>query len=522
MEIKKELISLHNFICGAVVTLIVVICCFYLYLSGHNEIVGMIADDAIYLLMADYFSPYYSSLSESAAFVMQTSQFPPLYPLLLSILGASSEKVFWAHIITTCCLISASFIYYYWLKQEELNKRTCLCLVLIFVCSPATFLMNIDLWSEHFYLLITLFSLYCLHKAKDGKKYYLLASMLIGMLPIIRVIGLAFIIAYFVYLHLNKIQDKYKYIVLSVLPYLIWKISSINFFQTEIYQETLTGFYNHDILSHFKYLFTSQLFDLWQGWHECFDIRKNLFSGIISGVILLFSIVALFLRLAKKEVDSFYVLLYLLIIWIWPDDNHNMRFIFAIFPILLFYAYLTFQLLMRFKLSVQIKTMISASSVLIILITFLPTNVYALNRLSADTHIGLEKFKFTKYWLIVKSHKEADESIKIIDKMHFSYSQVSPFVPKNECVYTIHQELFMYYARRLAFPLPLPKEVINDDIMNNLTKCSYIHVFYTTSHPEYPGGYPKMILKNNFDYLTSVKMTKEVNSPVVADLIRLN
>ncbi len=518
----KELIDLDKLICSIVAALIFLICCFYLYLSSHNEIVGMIADDAIYLLMADYFSPYYSSLSKSAAFVMQTSQFPPLYPLLLSVLGASSEKVFWAHIITTCCLISASFIYYYWMKQEKFNKNACLCLVFIFVCSPATFLMNIDLWSEHLYLLITLCSLCCLNKAKNGKKYYLLASMLIGMLPIIRVIGLAFIMAYFVYLHLNKIQDKYKYIALSVLPYIIWKILSINFFQTEIYQETLKEFYNHDTWSHIKYLFTSQLFDLWQGWHECFDIRKKLFSGIVSSVILLLSLITLVIRLLKKKIDSFYILFYLLIIWIWPDDNHNMRFIFAIFPILLFYAYLTFDMLMKFKLSVQIKTVISTSSVLIVLITFLPTNIYALNRLSVDTQIGLEKFKFTKYWMTVKSHKEAYDSIKIIEKMTFSYSHVSSFVPKKECVYTIHQEQFMYYSRRLAFPLPLPEEVINDDIMSNLTKCSYVHVLYTTSHPEYPGGYPKMMLKSNFDYLTSIKMTEEINSPVVADLIRLD
>lgn len=508
--------------CGLVAILIILVSCFYFYISSHNEIVGMVADDAIYLLMADYFSPYYSSLSKSAAFVMQTSQFPPLYPLLLSIFGVSSEKVFWAHIITTCCLISASFIYYYWLKQEKLNKSACLCLVLIFVCSPATFLMNIDLWSEHLYLLITLLSLCCLHKVKDGKRYYLLASILIGMLPITRVIGLAFIMAYFVYLHLNKIQDKYKYIALSILPYIIWKILSINFFQTEIYKETLTDFYNHDIWSHIKYLFTSQLFDLWQGWHECFDVRKNLFSGIVSSVILLLSLINLCIRLLKKKIDSFYILFYLLIIWIWPDDNHNMRFIFAIFPILLFYAYLTFEMLIKFKLSVQIKAVISTSSVLIVLITFLPTNIYALNRFSVDTQIGLEKFKFTKYWLTVKSHKEAYDSINIIEKMISSYSQASKFIAENECVYTIHQEQFMYYAHRLAFPLPIPKEVINDDIMNNLTKCSYIHVLYTTSHPEYPGGYPKMMLKSNFDYLTSIKMTEEINSPVVADLIRLD
>ncbi len=52
-----------------------------------------IADDAKYLLMTDFFSPYYSLLSKSAAFIMQSTQFPPLYPFLLAILGASSENL---------------------------------------------------------------------------------------------------------------------------------------------------------------------------------------------------------------------------------------------------------------------------------------------------------------------------------------------------------------------------------------------------------------------------------------------
>lgn len=522
MKIKEDLISLRSLTYGIVVILNVIVCFFYLYLSSKNQIVGLIADDAMYLLMADYFSPYNNLISESAGFVMQTSQFPPLYPLLLSVLGATSDKNFWAHIVTTLCLIDASIIYYYWLRLEKVSKLASICLIFIILCSPASFLMNIDLWSEQLYLLLTFLYLYFLNKSDTKQNHQLIAAVFIGFIPLVRTVGLVMIVGYFLYLHLNNIKDKYKFLAVSLLPYIIWKIISINFFQSDIYQDTLSGFYNHSIWLHIKYLFTSQLFDLWEGWHECFDIRKNIFSGIISGVILTLSIITLFSRLADKKMDSLYIVFYLLIIWIWPDDNHNMRFMFVIFPILLFYAYLTLQMMMKIKVSTQLKTIISTASVLIVLITFLPTNIYALNRLSVDTEIGLDAFKVTKFWLTAKNRKGADESIKIMDRMIFSYRQAGLLIPENECVYTAHQEQFMFYARRLAFSLPLKKEIINGDIMNNLSRCNYIHVLHTTSHPQFPGGYPIKELNNRFDYLMSFKMHDDTGSPVVAELLKIH
>lgn len=522
MKIKEDLIHLRSSTYGIVVILNVIVCFFYLYLSSKNQIVGLIADDAMYLLMADYFSPYNNSISENAGFVMQTSQFPPLYPLLLSVLGATSEKVFWAHILTTLFLMGAFLIYYYWLRLEKVSNLASICLIFIVLCSPASFLMNIDLWSEHLYLLLIFFVFYFLSKTDTNKNYQLIVAVFIGFIPLVRAVGLVIVVGYFLYLHLNNIKDKYKFLSISLLPYIIWKIISFNFFQTDIYQDTLSDFYNHSLWSHIKYLFTSQLFDLWEGWHECFDIRKNNFSGIISGVILALSLITLFIRLADKKMDSLYIVLYLLIIWIWPDDNHNMRFMFVIFPILLFYAYLTLQMMTKIKVLVQLKTMISTASVLIILITFMPTNIYALNRLSVNTQTGLNAFKVTKFWLTAKNRKEADESIKIMDRMIFSYRHAGLFIPENECVYTAHQEQFMFYARKLAFSLPLKKEIINGDIMNNLSRCNYIHVLHTTSHPQFPGGYPIKELNNRFDYLMSFKMDEAPGSPVVAEILKIH
>jgi hypothetical protein len=504
-----------------VLTLISVTCIYYFYLSAQNEIVGLMADDAVYLLMADYFSPYYSSLSQNAAFIMETSQFPPLYPILLAVLGANSENVFLAHIITTCCLVSAVVAYYFWIRETQISKTTSLFLALIFICSPASLLMNVDLWSEHFYLFLTMCALLFIEKANTNYKFWLIASILIGLMPLARLVGLTFVVAFFIYLQIHKIKYRYRYIAISIIPFLIWKVVSLSLFTTEIYEETLMNFYQYDFWLHTKHLFFSQLPDLWTGWHECFDIRKNFFSGIVCACILIMSLVTWFLRLLDKRIDSIYVLFYLLLILIWPDPNHNMRFLFVIFPILLYYSYVSLSLVLKFHALQNLKIIINYASILIVVATFLPTDLYAINRSFAKLPDELESYRASRYLLTVKYSVEAEDTVKILKKTILSYIEASQHIPDGQCVYTAHQENFMFHGRRLAFSLPLPKEVMNNSIFQYLDKCKYVHVLYTNSHPEFPGGYPIDRLENNFDYLISTQMSEDTNSQVVGSLLKL-
>ena len=522
MSKKKELVNWQFFSNTIILVSIVIVSIFYIYLSTHNEIVGLVADDAIYLLMADYFSPYFQALSKSAAFVMQTSQFPPLYPLLLALLGASSSSLIFAHFITTCFFIISAIFYYYWSSTVNNDNSIGKYLVLIYICLPASLILNIDLWSEHLYLALTLLSLFLIEKARFNEKYFLIASIIIGLIPLTRLVGLTFIIAYFIYLHFSKVKNKYCYFLISIFPFIIWKLISTSFYHSEIYHDTVTSFYRYDLWTHIKYLFNTQLVNLWYGWHECFDIRKNLFSSFVCGSVLIMALVTWTKRLKKKAIDSLYLLFYFLIIWVWPDENHNMRFVFPIFPILLCYSYMSLCVVLERDFSSYLKLFIKTSSMIIILVTFLPTNLYAANRLLKNIPQELAAYKNTKYWLIVDNKVEFIESVRIMDKMMLSYVLAGSHVPKDECVYTAHQESFMYYARRLAFPLPLPNDLSKSDNRENLNKCDYVHILHTNSHPKFPGGYPLNFIKNNSDVLMKTKLSDKSNSPVIAELFKLN
>jgi hypothetical protein len=518
---KKELFSWSDGTNFIVLILISTVFLFYFYVSTNNEIVGLVADDAVYLLMADYFSPYYSSLSQSAAFIMQTSQFPPLYPMLLAILGASSDNISLAHLITTCCLMGAIITYIFWLREEQENSTSALCLALVFISSPASLLMNVDLWSEHLYLLMTMCALFFIEKARKNNKYWLLASIFVSLIPLVRIVGVTFVCAYFIFLYIHKIKYWYRYVAISIFPFVLWKLVSINLYSSDIYEETLTDFYQYDFWLHIKHLFLSQLPDLWTGWHECFDIRKNYFSGIISACILLMSLIAWLLRLLNKRIDSLYLFFYLILILIWPDSNHNMRFIFVIFPFFLYYSYLSLSFFLKYYSMQNLRVFINFAGIFIIMATFLPTDLYALNRTFAKLPVELESYRSTRYLLTAKYNEKVRITINILNHTISSYVEAGKYVPEGQCVYTSHQENFMYHARRLAFSLPFPKEVINNNIFEHLDKCNYIHVLYSTSHPDYPGGYPISMLDNKFDYLMSTNVSDDANSQVVSSLLRL-
>ena len=100
--------------------------------SWNSGSVGFLSDDAVYLLMADGFSPFRSAEPGLIAYVMRQTLFPPLYPLLLAVLGAGSGSLLWAHLITTTTLVLALGFYGLWIDSQIRDRVPTIGLLLIF------------------------------------------------------------------------------------------------------------------------------------------------------------------------------------------------------------------------------------------------------------------------------------------------------------------------------------------------------------------------------------------------------
>jgi len=133
------------------------LCFAYYQWTWSTILAGLGGDNAVYLLTAKYFSPY-SEYSNVARYFAQVSPYPPLYSLMLALLGGG-ESLLVAHLITTSFLLLSFFIFYYWLSLEKLNLQLSLFVVLVFAILPGIYMQALSIYSENLYLLLTLSSL---------------------------------------------------------------------------------------------------------------------------------------------------------------------------------------------------------------------------------------------------------------------------------------------------------------------------------------------------------------------------
>ncbi len=118
---------------------------------GWSSVLGDFGGDgAVYLLTAQYFSPY-SSHTDVAAQFARSSQFPPLFPLLLALAGGA-ESLLTAHVVTVSCLLVAFLLYYRWVREETSSPWTAFAVTAWFALLPGTYLQALSVLSENLYL----------------------------------------------------------------------------------------------------------------------------------------------------------------------------------------------------------------------------------------------------------------------------------------------------------------------------------------------------------------------------------
>lgn len=144
---------IRRLVCAA---LIVLAALFLARFSWQGEIVGLVANDAAYILLADYFSPYSSATRSVAAFVAQHGVFPPLYPLTLALAGVGADSVWWAHVMTKMMVLAAMYAAARLFRHPQSNPGVAFVYAAMLFLMPSSLLQHLELLSEPLYLALTL------------------------------------------------------------------------------------------------------------------------------------------------------------------------------------------------------------------------------------------------------------------------------------------------------------------------------------------------------------------------------
>jgi 4-amino-4-deoxy-L-arabinose transferase-like glycosyltransferase len=488
---------------------------------------GFWTDSLIYLLQADYFSnsspEYYSVLEQAISY----RNFPPLYPYFLSVLGAGSDNIILASVATSLLLLPACLFYIDWQVKEGMALSIALINSILFLLLPSTLLFSTELWSENLYLFLVLFTLWSLQRLNSGdRKWIYISAFACGLAFITRTAGISLIIALLIVVY---DRDK-KHIVFSSIaifvPYLIWAYISRGF-------EYNNEYLRHDLLERYENLFIAhggsvngiyevvqtQLKTLWWGFQLQFNGSTNAATVVLVMLILVAACYSLSLRIFSLSPDALYVLFYLGIIFVWNYPDHNVRFMYVITPFILFYAQLTMESV--FKESDKIiKTLTHVLFPVLISITILPSLILMAERVTVVPGEYHNNKSNDRLWLTGADTQKMYKQLIFKKRLIESIIATQEVVPKNECVYSTHQELVMLYSKRKVL-VPPTQEVKRKDFINELMKCHYMFIV-AASYGQQESMYPVDRVKNNSWVLSQTFFPVEQGGEIISVLLKLD
>lgn len=467
--------------------------CFLYSISYDNRAVGLLSDDALYLIMADFYSPWVETLDYVQAFVSVTIHFPPLYSLFLGILGAGSENPEYAFLLNTLCLSVALFIVVIWLKKETENVALAYTVATLTLVLPTLLLLSQELWSEFLFMVFFYLFLYVFSHKEMQKEHFFLCALLAGLMTLTRSIGLSVVIAYSMYLLYKRPRYFWVYLVVAISPFIYLKFkSSSNPFRenyVDAFNARVPDLFNTNI---FDYA-SEQLVSLWQSWVYLFSPIQWSFlpvqaETVVLTVLLLAFFIGFFLRLLEHRIDALIVIIYLAIVAVWPYSEVRFvsRFLSPLLPLIFFYSILGNQFVFsRLKLARHCYVI----PVLVVLV-IISSDLHILKRAYASMEPELKPYSRIKEWLTHVSYENAISEVKTRKRYLEILKQLQDYIPEDDCTYAIHPPVTMLHTKRMSGSY-LDAASSVDELLERLPTCNYMIASYLVDHTEdYDAYYP--------------------------------
>ncbi len=481
----------------------IVIACWILlglsyYFYTWHDMPSFISDGFIYLLQADYFSPYSDIASNITDYAIRSRSFPPLYPLLLGLLGGGSQNIAISYFISTSFLLLAVWFFIQWLRQLNFEIQFAWGLGVLFLLLPRTLLFVQEIWSEYLYLLWVFVCFYAIEKSRQNSKWLYFAGLSCGLAIISRTVGISLILALLVYLIYHRRPYKIRVISLALLPLLLWKIYSLVMditYYSGNYGSDLLENYHHfieimqgDVLAMFWELLLLQSKTFGLAWLLNFDSQLSPLILVIGGLSGILAILGWLQRLLNITYDAVYVLIYFAIIFVWNFPDQNTRFIHILFPILMFYALnIIIYSLDKAKLySKFIK--VEMIFLLVILITIMPALISIGKQYFYPLPSNIQYLHHNPNWLYADNRNQGIKELGLLHEIIVAIKKIPTIVRTDQCVSSVMPELIIFFAQRSSIYVP-NIDTSEKQFKSELSQCDYL-LLLNIKHPAVESFYP--------------------------------
>ena len=473
---------------------------FFGWLSIREGFIGSISDTAFYLTVADYFSPYRTAPHGLGASMFYDFSMPPLYPLVLAVLGGGSEHPVASYFATSCMMAAAVGAVYVWLRTERLAVAEALGLSLVFALLPATLLGVMAIQSEPLYVACT-FAGFALWGVRETKVWVApLAALCIGSSALVRAVGVSAIGALLVCWRLDRRARRTLLIpVLAVAPYLAWTIVKyVGDMQPTYLDSVVRGSFT-ETLDYLANQITINLPAAWSGIVQSFDLVGSPYASVACAVLLSFSVGGFALRLRKLKIDSLYVVFYLAIIIVWPYPGHMRRFLHVLMPLFLFYSYLGVGQLNYF-LAPTMRRPVVIAYIVILVVVLAPSTFVMVDQVARAEDTATRNFVRSPQWYMYDSPSKATVVMERVMQIMDGMSGIDDHLPPDACVSSAAHAYIPLYGRRRSRPVA-GLAVADERFFSRLRDCPYVFMMSASQWPkmDYPAMYPYERIKDQLE-----------------------
>lgn len=447
--------------------------------TWHEDTSGFLTDDAMYLIMADFFSPYFDGNVYVETLTMIRSRFPPAFPMLIALFGGGSQNMGAAHLVTGMTFVLAALALYIWVRTTLGRPNLALACLVIFALLPESLFYVLELRSEFLFLAFLFAGFVAMNAATRTRQYQhellLAAATIVGLCILTRIIGACLLGAFVIHLFVHKTPRKAVYLTAAiVLPASWYAIKVINGY-SNTYTNDLIGYATvdglrqlvaHDIPRNAWLMLTS--------WGANFGAGDGttLVQKALAALLLLLALPGFIKQFKRRQPDACFVILYVGVILVWPHPDHMVRFVYPLVPIGLLYIFVGAAAIAGYKKDAPaLRHRGSAAIVLATLLLIAPNAFSVALRFTAPVpeHIPAD-FRHTRNWLEGGDLKTVHAGAEVKSNVIALLKRVGRHTKDNECIYADHRPLTMLYAQRPAIRLPV------DLSRGNLIRCKFLFV----------------------------------------------
>ncbi len=454
---------------------------FYSWLGVSNPYVGFVADDAVYLMMADLYSPLHHVIGAVYTHIRDYSHLPPFFPLIISLAGGGTTHLLPARVVVATAMAVANGLFGWWLLRRTASPWHALSLALIVGLLPGTLLLVVDALSEGLYLALCWLVFLSAERAAIRPRWPMLLALgvVVGCAVGTRTVGIALLPALAVLAHpLGGRRSALVVIGFASLTLPLARLSTGNaapsYLQIALNQYRAAPFaaLSHQLGDALTALHHAVPYGLFQ-WREVSAPWQ-----FISLLLLLGLVVAGLLDLIRRHQPlGYYVVTYLGIVLLWPFANSMERFFVPLASPLLYLAY---------HAAAKIHARAGTAFIALLGLLLLPAWMHTVQALAAPPNDPkLSGFRTTRYWIDLTRRASAEQQIKQLGALHDYLPRLAEVVPADACVFTQYPQITMLRAKRTAWVIPPPADLLKPAPW----ACSYVHALADTGDGE-PPFYP--------------------------------